>query len=236
VVEVSGKGRVQTEGSGSRRQPERSGLRICLLGRFEVRSGDQVVVDQRWHRRKAQALLKLLALNKGRWLHREQVLDTLWPDLDPAAAAANLRKNIHYLRTIFAEKDLTAPIVSAAADMLALSPDVWTDFEAFKAQAKTARDSRTDPALYEEALALYGGDLLPEEAYEEWAEPLREELRSLRNQLLYELAYLYEALGEVDRAAEHLQQLLQAEPLQHAVEPVGAEDPHQIVFQRQEEF
>ena len=30
--------------------------------------------------------------------------------------------------------------------------------------------------------------------------------------------------------------LFQAEPRQHAVEPVGAEDPHQIVFQRQEEF
>ncbi len=29
---------------------------------------------------------------------------------------------------------------------------------------------------------------------------------------------------------------LEAEPRQHAVEPVGPEDPHQIVFQRQEEF
>ena len=29
---------------------------------------------------------------------------------------------------------------------------------------------------------------------------------------------------------------LQAKPGQHGVEPVGAEDPHQIVFQRQEEF
>ena len=29
---------------------------------------------------------------------------------------------------------------------------------------------------------------------------------------------------------------LQAETLQHAVETVGAEDAHQIVFQRQEEF
>ena len=29
---------------------------------------------------------------------------------------------------------------------------------------------------------------------------------------------------------------LQAKPRQHAVEPVGAENPHQIVFQRQEEF
>ena len=30
--------------------------------------------------------------------------------------------------------------------------------------------------------------------------------------------------------------LLQAEPRQHGIEPVGAEDPHQIVFQRQEEL
>ena len=29
---------------------------------------------------------------------------------------------------------------------------------------------------------------------------------------------------------------LQAEPRQHGIEPVGPEDPHQIVFQRQEEF
>jgi len=30
--------------------------------------------------------------------------------------------------------------------------------------------------------------------------------------------------------------LFEAEPGQHGVEPVGPEDPHQIVFQRQEEF
>ncbi len=213
-MEAFGKGGVQAEGSTSRQRPEGDDLCVKLLGHFEVRCGEQVIIDSAWPRRRAQALLKLLAVNKGRWLHREQLVDALWRDLEPEAAANNLRKNLHYLRAVFAEHGLTSPIVSAAADMLALSPDVWVDFEAFKSWAKAAWDSRTEAALYEEALALYAGDLLPDEAYEEWTEPQREELRSLRNQLLFELAQLYEALGEHNRSAERLQQLLQMEPLQ----------------------
>ena len=47
------------------------GLCLYLLGRFEVRAGGRLIIDQSWPRRKAKALLKLLALNRGRWLHRE---------------------------------------------------------------------------------------------------------------------------------------------------------------------
>ncbi len=62
-----------------------SKLLICLLGRFEVRVGDTVVIDRSWTRSRAKSLVKLLALQGGRPLHREQVLDVLWPDLDAAA-------------------------------------------------------------------------------------------------------------------------------------------------------
>ena len=40
----------------------------------------------------------------------------------------------------------------------------------------------------------------------------------------------------VDPGMDDRLAFLQAKPRQHGVEPVGAEDPHQIVFQRQEEF
>src|SRR6266508_2353441 len=153
-------------------------VRIHLLGNFEVRADETVIIDSSWPRRKAQALLKLLALDKGRWLHREQVLDCLWPGLEPAAAAANLRKNLHYLRSAFAEKDLIAPVVSAAADLLAISPDARMDYEEFRSRAHAARVVRTDATSYEQALALYGGDLLPDERYEEWTEPLRQLLKA----------------------------------------------------------
>ncbi|MBI1886651.1 MAG: AAA family ATPase [Chloroflexi bacterium] len=189
-------------------------LRVFLLGRFEVRAGEELIIDRTWSRRKAAALLALLALNKGTWFHREQVLDLLWPDLDPAAAANNLRKNLHYLRAAFAARGVPLPVVSAAGEMLALSPEAWVDLEEFRDRAGAARTVRTDPALYEEALALYAGDLLPEELYEQWTEPQREELKALRDRLLIELSQVYEVRGRTPLAVERLEQLLKGDPLQ----------------------
>ena len=50
------------------------------------------------------ALVKLLALAPGYRLHREQVMDALWPDLAPEAAAGNLRKAVHFRKTLAYEE------------------------------------------------------------------------------------------------------------------------------------
>lgn len=194
--------------------PAESALCIHLLGRFEVRAGEQVVIDRTWSRRKAKVLVKLLALQKGHVIHREQVLDALWPDLDPAAAANQLHKNLHYLRTALSEHRLPPSTVAVVADMVSLAPNTWVDVEAFRSQAQHARATRSEPSAYERAIALYGGDLLPEDIYEDWAAPHREELRSLWLALLSELGQLYEARGQLDLAAERLRALLQADPPQ----------------------
>jgi hypothetical protein len=47
-------------------QTDDAGLRISLLGRFEVRAGDDVIIDEVWHHRNAKALLKLLAVQRGK--------------------------------------------------------------------------------------------------------------------------------------------------------------------------
>ena len=67
--------------------------------------------------------------------------------------------------------------------------EVWVDAQAFEMAAATARRAR-DPAAYRAALDLYAGDVLPEDRYEEWAEPRREELRRLHLVLRLELAGL----------------------------------------------
>jgi DNA-binding SARP family transcriptional activator/predicted ATPase len=200
--------------------------RIYLLGRFEVLAGDpgelsttdepsergrRVVVDRSWSRRKAAALLKLLALQPARALHRDQVMEALWPDLDPAAAVNNLHKNLHHLRTAFAAHGLPAAVVSLAGDLLTLAPDTWVDCHAFRAQAAAAC-AGDDPARYEAALALYRGPLLPEDLYEDWTAQAREELQTQWIALLAEAAVLYEARGEPERAIERWRRLLDAEP------------------------
>ena len=55
-------------------------LDITLLGRFAVPSTGAPVDRGHWTRRHAAGLVKVLALAPGRRLHREQVLDLLWPE------------------------------------------------------------------------------------------------------------------------------------------------------------
>ena len=73
-------------------------VRIALLGGFDVVVAGSTVPRAEWRRRQAANLVKLLALTPGRALHREQVTDRLWPDLDVEAAGPRLHKAAHYAR------------------------------------------------------------------------------------------------------------------------------------------
>ena len=190
-----------------------TGLHMFLLGRFEVHAGDDLVIDQAWHHRNAKGLLKLLAIQRNRYLHREQILDVFWARLKPSAAAANLRKVLFDLRTEFAARRVTDPVVTIADDMVVLSSEITLDIDEFRSWARAARFSRDRADLYEEAIATYRGDLLVEDRYEDWAQGTRQELRDLHNELLIELSQLYTATGKLELAAERLQRLLQADPL-----------------------
>ena len=190
-----------------------AGLRMYLLGRFEVRAGDDVIIDQAWHHRNAKALLKLLAVQRDRALHHEQVLDAFWTSLDPSAAAANLRKILFDLRAEFAARRVAAPVVTIADDMVILSPEISLDIDEFRSCARSARFAQDRLDLYEQAIAIYGGDLLVEDRYAEWTERPRRELRDLHNDLLIELSQLYAAEGKLQLAAERLERLLDADPL-----------------------
>ena len=190
-----------------------AGLRMFLLGRFELRAGGDLIIDEAWHHRNAKALLKLLALQSDRSLHREQVLEAFWASLKPSAAAANLRKTLFDLRAEFTARQVITQVVTIADDMVILSPEISLDIDEFRSCAQAARSSQNRIELYEEAIAFYGGDLLVENGNEEWTEGPRRELRDLHNELLMELSQLYAAAGKLEQAAERLQRLLQADPL-----------------------
>src|ERR671913_983462 len=74
-------------------------VRIELLGRFRVSVGVRRTIEEdEWKLRKAASLVKLLALEPGHRLHREQAMDLLWPELDAKAASNNLRHILHVAR------------------------------------------------------------------------------------------------------------------------------------------
>lgn len=168
---------------------------IDLLGRFSVAVDGRPVPEHAWKRRSAAALVKLLALHPRRRLHREQLIELLWPDLLIAQAAPRLHKAAHYARVAL---DSPRSMV-LADDIVALFPDaqVVVDVEKFE-EAVAAVRAGGDTSCAEKAIELYRGDLLPDDSYEPWSDGDRERLR---------VRYV-----EVLRLAERWSDLVAAEP------------------------
>ena len=105
--------------------PDGSGpsLRVQLLGGFRVSVAGRRLPDDAWSLRRAAALVKLLALAPGHRLPREQALDALWPDADPAAAANNLHRTLHVARRALDPAAARgSPYLRLAGDVLRLAP------------------------------------------------------------------------------------------------------------------
>jgi predicted ATPase/DNA-binding SARP family transcriptional activator/DNA-binding CsgD family transcriptional regulator len=188
------------------------GLRIRLLGEFSVSIGTRTIEQNEWRLKRAASLVKLLALAPSHRLHREQVMDEMWPDSGKKAAANRLREALHAARRTL-DPVAGARYLASEDKTLVLNPKdrLWVDVEAFEEASVAARRTR-DPAAYRAALDLYTGDLLPIDRYEEWAEQRREELRRLHRMLLVELSALYEERTEYGSAVDMLRRAVAEEP------------------------
>src|SRR5215217_5534759 len=191
----------------------RSGeVRVWLLSGFRVPLGPRTIEQDQWRLRKAAALVKLLALSSSHRLHREQVMDTLWPDSGRRAASNNLRRTLHVASRAL-DPSLGSQYLVSEDEQLLLCPqgELWVDVDAFEEAAATARRAR-DPVAYRAALELYADELLPADRYEEWVEGRRQQLRHTWLSLHLELARVYEERGEYEKGIELLQRALLEEP------------------------
>jgi DNA-binding SARP family transcriptional activator len=146
---------------------------VSLLGGFTVTRGGRVVDVPPGQGRQ---LVKLVATAGGR-LTAEAAMEALWPEADPGASANRLRTVLNRLR------DAAGEVVLRDDRQLCLAPDVHTDVQAFTDNARRAMllaagGSREAVSAARAALARYGGDLLPDDPYEPWAELPRQRLRN----------------------------------------------------------
>ncbi len=174
--------------------------RISLLGGFSVSVGGTTVTDQQWSRRNASTLVKVLAMAKGRRLHREQVIDALWPDLSADLAGPRLHQAAHYARRALGEAAGQGVVLRHDVVELLPDADVAVDAVDFRDAAEAAL-AAGDSAGAAAALDLYTGALLPDDVYEPWAQEHRESLERLHRELL-RLSGRWEELLAADSADE----------------------------------
>jgi len=191
-------------------------VRVWLLGGFQVAVGSRTIGAKQWRLRKAAILVKVLALAPKRRLPRERVMELLWPGFGKEAASNNLRQTLHAARKAFDAVGGSRYLASEEGSLV-LCPEniLWVDVEAFEEATLIARRSQS-PAAYRAALDLYGGELLPDDPYEEWAEARREALRQLYLALLIELAELNQERADYELAVETLWRAVAEEPTNEA--------------------
>ena len=157
---------------------------VRLLGGFEVSVDGRLIPPAEWRRRNAAAVVKVLALAPGHRLHRERLMDLLWPEAAADEAGPRLHKAAHYARTALGQRDG----VVLREDLVALFPgaDVVVDAWRFDAAAGAALEGGgiDGPVDYETAISLYRGELLPDDPYADWASDERARLAARYLQLL----------------------------------------------------
>ena len=193
--------------------PDVGRVRIGLLGGFTT-AVDGALVADRWRLRKARTLVKLLALAPGHRMHRDTVIEQLWPDAAPTSAANNLHQAVHAARSV-----LGAHRIGLRGDILTLCPDdeLEVDVDVFERAAAHAR-ATGDVAALREALARWSGPLLPEDVYEPWAALPRERLDKIHAEVAAQLAEQLVRTARPEAALTLLEPLAADRPVDESVQ------------------
>jgi DNA-binding SARP family transcriptional activator len=197
------------------------GLAVRCLGAFRVFRDGHPVSSTAWQSKKARTLLKILVARRGRSTPRAMLMEQLWPDDDPAKLSNRLSVALATVRSVLDPDKRHAADRYVAADKDAVRLEleqVAVDVEDFLGRAapglSLVREGRRDEAtdLLAEAAALYAGDFLEEDVYEDWSHDVREEARATYIGVVRALAEISVDAGDWDAAIGHYLRVLAKDP------------------------
>ena len=183
-----------------------SGLRISLLGGFQLTDGPSIILPEGFQR-----LLAFLAL-KGRLIQRQAIAGTLWPVATEVHASSSLRSALARLRG-----RARSAVASTARD-LGLSDEVTVDlWDSVKLAQELLAPTGPSPSVAAgpEAIRALSADLLPD-WYDDWALVEAEDWRQLRLHALEALADRLSAQGKYGDAVAAALAAVRAEPLRES--------------------
>lgn len=173
-------------------------LNVFTFGGFTVYRGR---CEVKWGRQSARELFQLLLNERGRLLHREEIMGLLWEDAAEAEAARHFKTAYSALcRELEPERRRNSPSAYILRDGSSYGirhpADLWLDSQQFD-RAVSAGEHTADPAAkathFKTAMVLFKGEYLADAPYAEW---LMQERWRLHNRYL--------------RSAEQLADLQQA--------------------------
>ncbi|MFQ5795548.1 MAG: BTAD domain-containing putative transcriptional regulator [Candidatus Bipolaricaulia bacterium] len=194
-------------------------LRLFTLGRFNMGVGDKGIPFYKWERKQALTLLKYLITHRGHVVHRERLIECLWPGAAEHQGRERLKVTVYSLRRELRRAGVQEQIIETVDEAYILRREgIWMDADAFEALIKEGynleRQHKAKEALrrYQKAEDLYRGDYMEEDRYADWCAEERERLKELHLDMLGRMAELYAAHGEYAQAAQVCRKVLVREP------------------------
>ena len=171
-------------------------IRLRILGDVDLRSAEGTPIGSVLSQPRRFALLVFMALDAtGGGVARDRLLGIFWPELSQEKARQALRTALHFLR-----RSLGRDAIIGHGDLLTLNPDA-IDCDAAALRAALGRGDR------EEALRLYGGELLPgfhvdggTVEFEHWLDGMRATFRRETAGAAWSLATEHERAGNAAAA------------------------------------
>jgi len=157
-----------------------------------------------WESQKARILFCYLLISYDQWLHRDKLIEMLWPGGDPVSGAKNFKTTLSRLRKSFAGPRTINPILTLG-EAIRLDFSIFSlDSSQFRNYAQTgikmlARGDIAAARKYLEAAQdLYSGAFLPEEPFDRHICAERAELERLQESVLTSLQKVYQLEGNND--------------------------------------
>lgn len=181
---------------------EKIELYVQTLGGFRVWRHREEIATTAWGREKAIHLFQFFITMRRQYVHKEQIMDRLWPELDLDKGDRDFKVALNSInKALEPEREPRTDPRFVKRYGLAYGIDfehVWLDTEVMELLIAAANQIRCEKrgnielaiACYDAAVKLYHGDYLPERRYEDWTSAERERLQLLALNTMTTLAEL----------------------------------------------
>lgn len=194
-----------------RKRPAPSGeLSARCFGRFSVSVGPEEV---RFRTEKAEELLAYLIDNRGGFVSRSKIMDSLWEDFEGDRAITHFNTTLHYVKKALLQYGVQLSVQYDRGTYRLDTDGIYCDYLAFcSAAEKHETVTGENIRRFEEAADLYAGEYLLGWEYN-WTAAKRVILEEQYIRLLLRIGNCCKKAGDYQTAVQWLEKGLLHEPL-----------------------
>lgn len=200
-------------------KPKRHTVSIRTFGCFTVTINGRELGGEDWQRKKARDIFKILLINHRKSVSADELINTLWMDAAGRNLIPTLWNCVTYIRkalepSLKPREPSSYIKISGKNYLLDCGADADIDFLQFKnliAKGKKHTHPSERVRFFEQAVALYHGDFLKEDAFEEWSSYERESMKENYLHAMIEIGNFHADNGNMLDAVAYARKALEAD-------------------------